>query len=66
MAEDFYAAFGLGADSAHIAPSDQASVAMVAVQALNQTVNDKDAEIAELKARLEALEAVVRSLAPQH
>lgn len=64
MAEDFYATFGLGADSAHIAPSDQAGVALAAVQALNQVVNDKNTEISELKARLEALEAVVRSLAP--
>ena len=64
MAEDFYATFGLGADAAHIAPSDQAGVALAAVQALNQVVNDKNTEISELKARLAALEAVVRSLAP--
>lgn len=66
MAEDFYAAFGVGIDNAHISPSDQASVALVAVQALNQVVSEKDAEINALKARLEALEAAVRSLAPQH
>ncbi|MGH8733441.1 MAG: tail fiber domain-containing protein, partial [Burkholderiales bacterium] len=64
MAEDFYAAFGFGADDAHISPSDQAGVALAAVQALNQAVSDKNAEISELKARLAALEAAVRSLAP--
>ena len=65
MAEDFYVAFGLGMDDAHIAPSDMASIAVVSVQALRQRVVDQDSEIERLRgegnnmaerlARLEAL-----------
>jgi len=63
MAEDFYAAFGLGTNARHIAPGDQASVAMLAVQGLHQVVQEKDREIAELKGRLETLERLVAELA---
>lgn len=62
MAEDFHQAFGLGEDDKHIAPGDQAGVALLAVQGLNQVVQDKDKEIAELKNRLETLEKLVQSL----
>src|SRR3954462_4491360 len=51
MAEDFRQSFGLGADDKHIAPSDQAGVALLALQGLNQVVQEKDKEIAELKSR---------------
>ncbi|HKI06418.1 MAG TPA: tail fiber domain-containing protein [Thermoanaerobaculia bacterium] len=63
MAEDFHQAFGLGTDDKHIAPSDQAGVALLAVQGLNQVVQEKDKEIAELKTRLQALEKMVETLA---
>jgi hypothetical protein len=63
MAEDFHAAFGLGDDARHIAPGDQASVAMLAVQGLHQVVQEKDREIADLKGRLETLERLVAELA---
>ncbi|HET9209339.1 MAG TPA: tail fiber domain-containing protein [Thermoanaerobaculia bacterium] len=63
MAEDFHQAFGLGADDKHIAPGDQAGVALLAVQGLNQVVQEKDREIADLKSRIEALEKLVQSLA---
>lgn len=56
MAEDFHRAFGLGADDRHIAPGDQAGVALLALQGLGQVVLEKDREIAELKIRLERLE----------
>ena len=55
-AEDFHQAFGLGADDKHIAPGDQAGVALLALQGLSQVVQEKDREIADLKSRLEALE----------
>ncbi|HSS78185.1 MAG TPA: tail fiber domain-containing protein [Thermoanaerobaculia bacterium] len=64
MAEDFHQAFGLGEDDKHIAPGDQAGVALLAVQGLNQVVQQKDKEIAELKGRLEALEKLVQALYP--
>jgi len=62
MAEDFHQAFGLGADDKHIAPGDQAGVALLAVQGLNQVVEEKDKEIAGLKSRIEALEKLVHTL----
>lgn len=66
MAQDFYAAFGLGKDDAHIAPLDANGVAMAAAQALAQQVQTQAAQIETLEAqnaallqRLEALEALV-------
>ncbi len=57
MAQDFAAAFGLGADDKLLAPADVGGVALAAIKALKQEVDAKDALIAELRARLEALEA---------
>ncbi len=62
MAEDFAAAFGLGTDDKHIAPSDQASVALAAVQGLNQVVAEKDRQLAQLQSKNEELEARLASL----
>jgi hypothetical protein len=70
MAQDFYAAFNVGADDKHIATVDEEGVALAAIQGLNQKVEEKDkeileqesmiqrqsAEIADMKARLEKLE----------
>jgi hypothetical protein len=72
MAEDFHQAFGLGSDDKHIAPGDQAGVALLAVQGLNQVVQDKAQEIAtlrrenaELAKRVEALEAMLSKMLAQ-
>jgi len=62
MAQDFSAAFGLGMDDKHIAYTDMAGVTMAAVQALHEEVSTKDAEIAELKSRIETLEKLVNSM----
>jgi len=62
MAQDFYQAFGLGPNDRHIAPGDQAGVALLAVQGLNQVVAEKDRQIAELAARVAALEKVAQAL----
>ena len=63
MAQDFHAAFGLGADDKHISTVDAEGVALAAIQALYQTVTelkrdlgDKDQQIAELRARLARME----------
>jgi hypothetical protein len=71
MAQDFAAAFGLGADDRHIAPLDAAGVGLAAIQALNRKVGEKQAVIddlarrnAELEQRLSRLEALVAKLAP--
>ncbi|HHN93824.1 MAG TPA: hypothetical protein ENK17_03570, partial [Anaerolineae bacterium] len=44
VAQDFYAAFGLGADDTHIAPLDASGVALAAVQGLYQRVQALEAE----------------------
>lgn len=62
MAEDFHRAFGLGTDDKHIAPSDQSGVALLALQGLNQVVQEKDRTIAELADRVAALERRVLEL----
>ena len=70
MAQDFHAAFGLGADDKHIATVDADGVALAAIQGLNakvETTNQKAAremaelrrENAALKARLEKLERLL-------
>jgi len=57
MAQDFYAAFGLGADDKHIAPADMAGLGLAAIQALKADVAEKEARIRALEQRLERLEA---------
>ena len=68
MAQDFYAAFGLGADDEHIASLDANGVAMAAIQALYQQgqaqaarINTLEQQNAALLQRLEALEATVNA-----
>lgn len=56
MAEDFRAVFGTGADPASLAPSDVAAAALATLQSLARTLALRDAELAELADRLEALE----------
>ena len=69
MAQDFYAAFGLGYDERHIATLDTSGVALAAIQALNQMLTEKDKQIADLQkknatleTRLEVLEDMVEML----
>jgi trimeric autotransporter adhesin len=64
MAQDFYAAFGLGDSDTSIGTVDADGVALAAIQGLYTVVQEKEAEIAALKvsqadldARLAALEA---------
>ena len=65
MAQDFHAAFGLGTDERHIATVDADGVALAAIQGLNQKLADelkrRDAENAELKARLDKLERMLEA-----
>jgi hypothetical protein len=69
MAQDFHAAFGLGADDKHLAPGDLASVAVVGVQELHKTIEARETtitqqqtEITELKQRLTVLEAALNQV----
>jgi hypothetical protein len=64
MAQDFHAAFGLdGADDTHIATVDESGVALAAIQGLNQKLDEKDAEIQDLKQSVAELKQMVQTLA---
>jgi hypothetical protein len=63
VAQDFHAAFGLGADDKHIADVDEGGVALAAIQGLNQKLNAKDAEIQDLKQSVAELKELVEKLA---
>jgi hypothetical protein len=63
MAQDFYAAFGVGTDDRHIATVDADGVALAAIQGLNQKMEAENAvlkqEVAELKRLVQQLNARV-------
>jgi len=63
MAQDFRAAFALGADDKHIATVDADGVALAAIQGLNQKLEErlrtKDAEIQELRQAITELKQLV-------
>ena len=61
-AQDFYTAFGLGADDRHIAPLDSSGVALAAVQGLYRQNQEQAARIAALETENEALRAHVDDL----
>ena len=54
MAQDFYAAFGVGADDKHIATIDEGGVALAAIQGLNLRLAEKDADIKALQTESDA------------
>jgi len=56
MAQDFYAAFGLGTDNKSISTTDVDGVALAAIKALSDRTEQQGEKIAELEARLAALE----------
>jgi hypothetical protein len=56
IAQDFHTAFKVGEDDKHITTIDADGVALAAIQGLYQMVEAKDAQIAQLSARLEKLE----------
>jgi hypothetical protein len=51
MAQDFFAAFGLGEDDRTINMLDANGVVMVALQALYRRVQDLETELAEMRER---------------
>jgi hypothetical protein len=55
MAQDFYAAFGLGDSDRYIALGDGQGVALAAVQALYQAVQERDGQIRKLKQQLQVI-----------
>jgi hypothetical protein len=63
MAQDFYAAFKIGEDEKHINNIDEEGVALAAIQGLNQKLDEKDAEIKDLRQTVDDLKKLVQSLA---
>ena len=59
MAQDFWAAFGLGESPRGISTVDADGVALAAIQGLHQLVEEKDARIAALEKRLTEMRAEV-------
>jgi hypothetical protein len=57
MAQDFYAAFGLGEDERHISTLDADGVALAAIQGLYQMVQEKEESIVTLESQLMAMTA---------
>ena len=55
MAEDFHAAFGLGASDAYIATIDADGVALAAIQGLQQRLETQQQTIDEQRALIESL-----------
>jgi len=62
MAQDFYAAFGLGEDDRHISTVDANGVALAAIQGLHQLMQEKDAQIASLQAKVQSQQAELDDL----
>jgi hypothetical protein len=72
MAQDFYAAFGVGADDKHITSIDEDGVALAAIKALHAHVNVLEAKNAHLRAasasqsaRIAAMQAQLQRLSAQ-
>ena len=69
MAQDFHAAFGLGAHDTAIATVDADGVALSAIQGLNQKLErllaQRDAEIGDLQRQVDELTQLVRELLPE-
>jgi hypothetical protein len=63
MAQDFYAAFGVGEDERHIAAVDADGVALAAIQGVYQRVRRQQEQIAALQAENRALKARMEGLA---
>jgi hypothetical protein len=61
-AQDFYAAFNVGADDTHIATVDEGGIALAAIQGLNRKLHERDAEIGQLKLLNASLEKRVADL----
>lgn len=62
MAQDFYAAFGLGKDDTHIAALDVNGVALASIQALSKSITEKETEIQMLNEKVNSLETRLENL----
>jgi hypothetical protein len=65
MAQDFYAAFRLGDSDRYIALGDGQGVALAAIQALYQVVQEKDGQVRKLRQQLQVVRATEAQLKKQ-
>ena len=65
MAQDFHSAFGLGDDDKRINTLDSESVALAAIQGLNQKLEEKNSQIAELRHELAELKSTIQKVSEQ-
>lgn len=65
MAQDFHAAFGLGADDKTISTLDSDGVMYAAIKGLVEELRERDKAMAAREARIESLELELRSLREQ-
>ena len=63
MAQDFYAAFGLGRDEKGISPGDVSGVALAAIKGLYAQSKQKDEKIAQLEEKIANLEKQIQAQA---
>jgi hypothetical protein len=66
MAQDFYAAFGLGDSDKSIGMQDAEGVALAAIQGLHQLMQEKDAKIDAQQREISALNERMRSVETMH
>jgi hypothetical protein len=62
MAQDFYAAFGVGESDRHINTVDADGVALTAIQGLYEIVREKDATIADQQRQLDRQQELIDQL----
>ncbi len=62
MAQDFYAAFKVGADDKHISTTDAQGVALAAIQGLYQKLEAKDAQLVQQEKQIKSLSARLEKL----
>ena len=62
MAQDFYAAFGVGEEERYISTVDADGVALAAIQGLYELLHEKDREMEDLRDQLEDMKAALAGL----
>ncbi|MSP11327.1 MAG: hypothetical protein EXR62_00075 [Chloroflexi bacterium] len=66
VAQDFYAAFGVGEDNTHISTVDGDGVALAASQALYTLVQEKEQQISALQVQVSAQQEQIQALQKEH
>lgn len=62
MAQDFHKAFGLGDDVTTIASIDAYGVALAAIKAQQEIINEQQAEIGQLRVELNELKTIIANI----